>query len=105
MFARLYHGAGKHEQIGIQAFQFVDQRGIPAGAAVHVVIQVQDVILPGQHRRLIHRQADADVLRRVGVVQLLRPHPLQRPIAAVVDVDDDLVAVVWNFPGCCARTA
>ncbi|TXH62941.1 MAG: glycosyltransferase family 2 protein, partial [Burkholderiaceae bacterium] len=43
------------------------QRRVPARQAVHVVVHVDEVLVPRQHRRLVHRVADADVVVGGGV--------------------------------------
>lgn len=51
-----------------------------------------------QHRGFIYRETNSDIISRVSVRQLLGPDPVKRTVAAVVNVDDDLMGELRVLP-------
>ncbi len=87
----LYHGGGEHKAIGAKLINSLHEVCVPTGANVHIVIHIYDVVHGGEATGFVDCYADADVAGGGGVVDAFIFGPLESAVAAIVDVQDDLV--------------
>ena len=64
---------------------------VPAGANVHIIVHIYDVVHFGEAAGLVHCYTDAYVTGGLGVVYAFIARPLQGAIAAIINVQYDLV--------------
>ena len=74
-----------------QTLDLVHQSGVPSWQHIHIVIHKIHVVCDNFCTHHIHRQTDANILWRIGIVKSLFLYPFQRTIRAIVDMYDDLV--------------
>ena len=87
----LYHGGGEHKAIGAELINGFHEVGIPARTNVHIIVHIYDVVHGGEASGFVDCYADADVAGGGGVVDAFIFGPLEGAVAAIVDVQDDLV--------------
>lgn len=91
---RFDHGGGEEEVEVALLLERCPERQVPVRAAVHVVVEKEQILRLHQLAGSIEGPTNPDILRRKRMIQLLLPNPAQAAILPFVDVDDDLVWVV-----------
>ena len=66
---------------------------VPPGAAIHVVVQIINERMFAERRRFIQRIANPDISFRPAVVEIGLLHPIERAVAAFIDMHDELEAM------------
>ena len=83
----------EEEHLMADGLYFIIERRIPVGQHVHVVVHKENVVRGHKRSESVEGIAHTDILRRMGVFQSFGLDPFQRAVAAVVDVDQDLVRI------------
>ena len=66
---------------------------IPVGQHIHIVVHKQYVVGGGQWAQTVQCKAHTDVLGRVRIFQSLGLYPLQRAVATIVHMNQNLVRI------------
>ena len=70
---------------------------IPIRTHVHIVVDVNDIICLCQAGSSITRQTNTCILGRIRIIHALLLDPIQRPVGAVIDVQNDLMRIKGIF--------
>ena len=98
MVCRFNHCAGEHEIVRIQLLYFIGYAGIPAGAQIHIIIHIHNIVLCGEAPGLVHSFTDACIVFGMRKIKPFVLCPLQRSIAAIINVQYHLVAECRVLP-------